>query len=57
MAAMRDSTGLEPLARRSSRGKIDREKDLEKRGDILTSPVTAFLATCLSRYRRRARGG
>jgi hypothetical protein len=31
--------GLELLARRAARGKIDRGKYLEKRSDILTSPV------------------
>jgi uncharacterized membrane protein len=35
LAAMRDSTGLEVLARRYARGEIDREEYLQKRGDIL----------------------
>jgi uncharacterized membrane protein len=35
MAALRDSTGLELLARRYARGEIDRDEYLEKRGDIL----------------------
>ena len=36
---MRDSTGLELLARRYARGEIDRDEYLEKRDDILTAPV------------------
>lgn len=35
LAVMRDSTGLELLARRYARGEITRDEYLEKRGDIL----------------------
>jgi uncharacterized membrane protein len=45
MAAMRvaarDSTGLEMLAMRRARGDIDRDEYLEKRDDIMASPVVA----------------
>lgn len=37
--AMRDTGGLELLARRYARGEIDRDEYLEKRDDILTSPA------------------
>ena len=43
IAAMRDTTSdtgvLELLARRYARGEIDRDEYLEKRDDILASPV------------------
>ncbi len=39
MAALRDSTGLEVLARRYARGEIDRDEYLEKRNDITATAV------------------
>jgi uncharacterized membrane protein len=37
--AMRDTSGIELLARRYARGEIDRDEYLEKRDDILASEV------------------
>jgi uncharacterized membrane protein len=38
--SVRDSSGLELLARRYARGDIDRNEYLEKRNDILAVPVS-----------------
>ncbi len=36
--AVRDTSGLEVLARRYARGEIERDEYLEKKGDILDTP-------------------